>query len=291
MKKILTIIILFSIVNISHSQTAEDFYNQGLKLFSESDFVGAKSSFSKAIELKPDFTDAYYNLGILHYDMSEYKEALECFSKVIDLNKNDAKAYFYRGRCKDQLAPKQYGTNGIPDIKKGLELNRESILEICNERVSTYNNDSSYYLRAMIYSYLNQYEACIEDLSTAIKLNPYVIMYFCARSFSYFMTGDLKNAKLDIEKALGIDNQFPVALLYEAMILLKEEKFKKALGKLNNLINSNPQYADAYLIRCGYYYQTEDYEKAYTDILTYMKLKPDIDKELEPILKQIKSKL
>lgn len=49
--------------------------------------------FAKAVELKPDFTDAWYNFGIILSILGRYEEALDKFEKVVELSPNHKEAY------------------------------------------------------------------------------------------------------------------------------------------------------------------------------------------------------
>lgn len=69
----------------------------------------ALADYSKAIELKPDYTKAYNNRGYALKQLGRYEEALDSFSRAIELNAKYIDAYrdraaLYRELGEDALA-------------------------------------------------------------------------------------------------------------------------------------------------------------------------------------------
>jgi tetratricopeptide (TPR) repeat protein len=101
MKEILLIISFIGVVHLGFCQekTHEDYFNEGLVKYKNEDYKGAIRSFTKAIELKPDFTDAYFQRGCSRDDSGDSKGAIPDFSKTIELDPKYLEAYFYRGHA------------------------------------------------------------------------------------------------------------------------------------------------------------------------------------------------
>ncbi|PCH95392.1 MAG: hypothetical protein COB85_04635 [Bacteroidetes bacterium] len=83
------------------------------------DFKGALADFNKAIELKPDFSNAFTNRGVAKLQTNDRKGSLQDFDSAIKLNANNALAYFMRGQVKLQT---QDADGGCADISKADEL-------------------------------------------------------------------------------------------------------------------------------------------------------------------------
>ena len=63
MKKILIlIVVLLSYASLS-AQTANEYYQKGLKNVLSDNYKAAILDFTKAIEINPDYAEAYYNRG------------------------------------------------------------------------------------------------------------------------------------------------------------------------------------------------------------------------------------
>ena len=68
----------------------ESFNDQGIKLIRKNQFIEAKNSFEKALEFKPDFTDAINSLGIVNHKLGNLNQAVRLFKKVVALDSNYA---------------------------------------------------------------------------------------------------------------------------------------------------------------------------------------------------------
>ncbi|OGU33967.1 MAG: hypothetical protein A2068_05395, partial [Ignavibacteria bacterium GWB2_35_6b] len=64
-------------------------------LFSRTkNYVKAEEYFLKAMNLKPDFTDALSNLAIIYFEQNRIEESIELHKKSVEINKTNLKSYF-----------------------------------------------------------------------------------------------------------------------------------------------------------------------------------------------------
>ncbi len=117
------------------SDSAIIYYNLGIAKSREGWFKEVMdevtSYFTKAIKLKPDFSDAYLNRALIEIIRADYEQAGADFRKAIELNQSNALAYYNRGvmYCNQR---EQYGTDmprrrdlvekAIEDFSKAIEL-------------------------------------------------------------------------------------------------------------------------------------------------------------------------
>ena len=78
-------------------QTAEDWLNKGVALYSESKYDEAIKAYDEAIRLDPDFADAWYKKGVALKNQGEYDEAIKAYDEVIRLNHKDAYVWHNKG--------------------------------------------------------------------------------------------------------------------------------------------------------------------------------------------------
>lgn len=64
---------------------------------SQGHYIEAIANYDRAIQLKPDYTEAYYNRGGSNIALEEYGDAIEDFNQAIELNPENANAYAERG--------------------------------------------------------------------------------------------------------------------------------------------------------------------------------------------------
>ena len=79
-----------------HELTARAWFSVAY-LISDEDVASQISSYDRAIQLKPDFSEAYCNRGIAKGRLERYEDAIADFDKAIQLNPDMAEAYRNRG--------------------------------------------------------------------------------------------------------------------------------------------------------------------------------------------------
>jgi tetratricopeptide (TPR) repeat protein len=86
------------------------YYDLGNLFVEQTNYTDALASFSKAVELKPDYTDALVNKGNCYYMLKEYDEAINTFKEVLSIdpnskmaNKNLSHLYGLMGNTEMQL--------------------------------------------------------------------------------------------------------------------------------------------------------------------------------------------
>jgi len=82
--KTTTTLIIFCllITTLGYSQTAEEYFNSGLKKGKSGDWVGAIQDYNKAIELNPNHADAYGNRGAAKGRLQDYRGAIQDYNKA-----------------------------------------------------------------------------------------------------------------------------------------------------------------------------------------------------------------
>jgi len=82
---------------------SEAYNNRGLALKELQRLEEAVLSFNKAIEINPDYAEAYSNRGNALKDLQRLEEALASYDKAIEIRSNLAEAYFNRGNVLKDL--------------------------------------------------------------------------------------------------------------------------------------------------------------------------------------------
>jgi tetratricopeptide (TPR) repeat protein len=199
MKKLL---ILFIALNFSgYSQTAIQYYNNGIDKYDLKDYVGAIADFNKAIEINPNDTLAYYSRGASKYNLQDYRGAVTDLNKAIELNPYDQDSYCTRGSCKDKLKDH---TGAIADFNKAISLNPNDALP--------------YYNRGVSKNKLQDYRGAIEDYNKAIGLNPNdADAYYNRGTSKYIVYRIMGNQLLTLIKLLSL-TQMMLSLITKEVI-------------------------------------------------------------------------
>ncbi|KAJ1551646.1 hypothetical protein HK096_005919 [Nowakowskiella sp. JEL0078] len=80
-----------SVSNDPISETAEEWFEEGIKKWNENDLMGALESYEKSIFTKPT-GEAYYNIGCCYYQLGKHEKAANAWihSLSLSLNRSDA---------------------------------------------------------------------------------------------------------------------------------------------------------------------------------------------------------
>lgn len=78
---------------------ADNYYQMGLRLTDESKHYDAIDSYSKAIDLVPDFFEAIDNRAFCKMDLGLWHEAIEDFQESLEVNPGSLLAEFSIGEC------------------------------------------------------------------------------------------------------------------------------------------------------------------------------------------------
>lgn len=98
MRKIVVFIIVLLISFSTYSQEEEEkFYEEGKLHLEKEDFTEAIESFTKAIELNPNFDSAFCDRSIANHNLEDFQGALKDINRAIELNAEDGFYFFRRG--------------------------------------------------------------------------------------------------------------------------------------------------------------------------------------------------
>ncbi len=110
-------------------------------------------------------------------------------------------------------------------IQLNLKLDKpQEALKICDEFVNNMKNIPAYILRAKTYATLNQPEKALNDLDSAIAIEPGNVQVWMARSDFYQSTGQKDKAIEDIRKAMSLDSDNDQVQKKAIMLLLSSSR-------------------------------------------------------------------
>ena len=177
---------------------AEEFYiciSQADARYSNKDFRGAIISYTKALEIKPDYAAAYYRRGNAKNELEFYAEATTDFSKAIEINPTLTVAYLGRGYANTRL---KLLSKAIEDYTVAIKIEPKMA--------------EAYYWRANAICMLQDYKAsqfrdytlALIDYSLAIDIDPKNPNYYYYRGQVKIRSGNKDLACGDFKSALDL---------------------------------------------------------------------------------------
>ena len=160
----------------------------------------------KALEMKPDYSEAYNFLGLIYFEKANYKKSIECFTNAISnilyetpefaLN-NLGRAYFKMGDYETALV----------HFKKALKIRPNKILPIIHMNTGAL-------LLAM-----NRVNEAVHHLERSIEIAPYIAEAHYRLGKGYLLSGDKAKAVKELKTALTLNPQSEFGIKSKDLLL------------------------------------------------------------------------
>lgn len=135
------------------TETAQNFYVKGIQQSQAKQYRQAIDSYTKAIEIAPNFIEAYLKRCEIRYKLGDNQGVLQDCYAILKVDPAVAKAYYYQGRARSRLG---YTQSAIKAYTEALD--RES------------NYAQAYYYRGLAYQELKEDPPALENFQTAAEL-------------------------------------------------------------------------------------------------------------------------
>jgi len=175
------------LVEETNALSASDWFEQGVNAHRQGRLQDAVTSFTKGIELRPNYAWAYFNRGIVEYKLKDYRGAIKDYDKAIGLQPRYVAAYYARGVAKCELHDHQ---GGIDDYGKAIRLRP--------------NFARAYYSRASARRYVQDYRGAINDYDKVVELQPDYGLAYWGRGLARQEAGMLEAGCQDLRKAKSL---------------------------------------------------------------------------------------
>ncbi|MEJ2353167.1 MAG: tetratricopeptide repeat protein, partial [Anaerolineales bacterium] len=272
----------------------------------EPDHEAAEESFSTAIRLEPNNSEAYYGRAMARAYLGQAREASTDLRKAIALNTDlisraktelafeDIQAAISpllsaaeNFRDGNQLAAEGRYDEAIPKYLGALELDPSSLVYRARLGDMYYqlgrlgdaekhylivvsgapDNDNYQYLLGRIYEDQGQLDPAIEKYKRAISINDGNAQYYARLAAVYDRQEDLNNALAAYDRAIELDKNNPSYVYSRALVYKDSGDLERAIQDFEAAIQANPDYGDAYC-ELGLAYQEMDQDQQASDNLT-----------------------
>jgi tetratricopeptide (TPR) repeat protein len=173
--------------------------------------------------------------GSVHLQAGELDAALSDANNAIQLNPGRVDAYVLRAFVRNRKNPK---AEDLEDWDKIIEL-----------APSAPETESWYLARANSRARKQKWNVALNDLESAISLNPKHAINYNFRSYIYLMKGDLDLARADYQKSLEIEPGLPSPFVRRGYARNLTLDFAGAQSDYSKAIEWKPDYPEAYADR------------------------------------------
>lgn len=234
----------------NNNQPRNKKFREGKKFAGEKKYAEAVRSFTAAIKIDPDFTDAYKELAMCYIEQEKYSNALNEYDNIIRINSKNNKAdpsvYLLRAKV---LYKQQMYAKALEDLEK-----------------SPSDDGETYYYRGFCYEQLNDIDNAVKNFEIAVSRYPNWNYLAHERLFYYYYNkNDYKNALRICDLRLNTFNNDTDMLIKRGKIyLLMSKDYTKALADFNKAVETYPS-EEAYYYRGLTYAYNNEWDLAIRD--------------------------
>jgi protein O-GlcNAc transferase len=226
----------------------------------------AIQSYTRLIDLRPDFAPAYYKLGNLFMGRNQLEAALVSYDQALALDPDHANAFCNRGvvlgllhRPDEALASYDRAIALNPSDALGL-YNRADVLrklKRLKEALASYDQAiavrpdyaDAYWNRGVLLQDLEQWDAALVSYNRCIEINPGISYAYLNRGNLLHVRKKLDMALADYNQAIDVDPANADAYCNRGIVLTDLRQWDAAFASLNRALELNPDLAEAHCSR------------------------------------------
>jgi tetratricopeptide (TPR) repeat protein len=241
----------------------DEMFETGLQFYEQGNYVKAKETFNKILEINPDSARTYDARGTVYFALGNPENALNDYAKAIEIDPLFPPPYYNRGRLYSQQ--KNY-ERALSDLQKSVEVapsffgyrangnigliyhqmgEYDKALEAFNESMSYDDGKADvFYLRGETHTALEDYNAAITDYQAAIERFSRYDKASQSLGYAYYKTGQLDQAMEALNQATTVSPTSPTAHLYKMLVYLAMSDIRNAQSEANQGMNSISQLSE-----------------------------------------------
>lgn len=218
-------------------------------------------------------TDGNYERGFQLFEMGRYKDAISYFNASINADVNNFEAKFLLAQCFLQT----------DDVVKSKAL----AIEL---RSTEPNYSGIYFLLSQIFFGEKNIKLALENIDTAIGLDPYNENYYGHKAFILVHNKKFEDALHLANEGLKINAKSRSCLNVRATALTKLNRKKEAKATIETLLNDDPENAYSHANVGWSHLEHNDVPKALTHFKEALKLDPNDSFARDGMLTAVKAK-
>jgi len=231
------VVVLLVVTGGCGKHSPDELFAAGLGHAEKGSWKEAVESYSRAIEAKPDWSDAYVNRGVARAALGDYAGAIKDYDEALRLSPEDAGALMNRGVARHEL--QQYG-QALEDYTAALAVDETN--------VDAYRN------RAITFQTAGELVAAVEDYGTAIRLDPDDVNLYRERAAVRREQPDEDAAAVDdalaeLTEAIAKAPNDPVPRRRRGLAFFEVGEYALTISDLSEAVRLAPEHPDTYVAR------------------------------------------
>ncbi len=235
--------------------------DRGDGFYETGDCLQALEAYDRALSVAPQCVDAYCGRGNARRYIGDYQGSWSDFNAAIDLDPQRGIAYI--GRALSTRFGQNLEVSATADFERGKEL------------LARPQTPIDYVMLGTAKAQLNDSDGAIADYTTAIALNPRLVVAYNNRGNLRQYLGDLDGAIVDFNTVLAIDPRSPIAYNNRAIVYSHLARYDEAIADYTQALVLQPNFTSVYNNRANAYCQMGDYAAAVADYSKSIEFDPN----------------
>lgn len=174
------------------------YYGLGVLAAFDDNFDQAVQSFSKAVQIKPDFVEAYYNLGVTYQKQLKIADMIETYRKVVKIGEPDSYAVHHAQDMLSRLEKQMLNDEGV-DLDGFLK-------------------GEQAFQQGMKFTESKDWNEAIAKFNDSLKIAPNRPQVYGNLGLCYASIGEVQSALECFDRAIEIDPNYEPALLNRKIV-------------------------------------------------------------------------
>ncbi len=222
-------------------------------------------------------------------DGKNYDDAFKFYEKALKVNeimespdvknKDLIKSSYKKeliNRAKLEIENKEYD-KAIENCRRALELDNIFV--------------EAYYHIGLAFNYKRKYDSAIENFERAVNFDKNHVDSWNSMGLAYEAKEDYDNALNNLSKTIEIAPDFSEGWYNIGNVHKLRKEFDKAIENYTKAIDINSEFAKAWFFKGSAYFDKKDYNNAIQNIEKAIKIDPNLAKDVNPLIKEMKSTL
>lgn len=245
------------VVNSINSTNATNLYHRGETLLELKRYEDALKVYNRAVELKPEYTEAWQGQGNTLFELKRYQDALDAYDKAIQIKPDYWQAWNGRGKALDRLQQYEEAINSY-----------DSALKIQADNLEAWNGRGNSLIK------LQQYSEAIASFDKALKLKPDYSPAWYQRGWALHNLRQYEEAVKSYDKAVEYEPESAESWYQRGNALINQQKYREAVESYDKAVQFQPNYYQAWYSRGIALNKVQDYQQAVNAFNEAVKLNP-----------------
>lgn len=228
---------------------------------------------TEALRLNPSLQQAMALLGLIYEKEGKIDKARRSFQSALAMGSTDSEFDFAygeflsrQGEWEKALSSFSEGLRKMPNSIRGHLGMARALKESGREELAGMHRAQVHFLRGKRFEYAGQWDAALDEYTTATTLDSGNADYFAAQGLIFAKKHDHQTAQLLFDNALKLDAQNAMALYGMGLVLGDQQRHEEAVDYLERSLLTMPNEAQVHYVLAVNYYFLNRIDKAWQHV-------------------------